>query len=147
MPDITLRLEGSLDQKPSGFDCPVRPGDELSVIFLEDELGLSRFNYVGGHWKKIFRYAIVTQVSVLGGRNIKKNKRKKLVLHLNKYCSFDVLSSGKHSLCHFIFVMQLLPLYKQCKPALALCILSSLSVYSETAYIEFEGDREKFYIQ
>lgn len=46
MPGISLRWEGSLVQEPSGFDCPLGPGDELSLVFqvLEDELGLPRFH-------------------------------------------------------------------------------------------------------
>ncbi|KAH8024908.1 hypothetical protein HPB51_002316 [Rhipicephalus microplus] len=38
--------EGSLVQKPSGFDCPLGSGDELLLVFqvFKDELGLPRFD-------------------------------------------------------------------------------------------------------
>ncbi|KAH7958214.1 hypothetical protein HPB51_027796 [Rhipicephalus microplus] len=48
MPGVTLRWEGFLVQEPSGFNCPLGPGDELLLLFqvLEGELRLPRFEHV-----------------------------------------------------------------------------------------------------
>ncbi|KAH8033125.1 hypothetical protein HPB51_007646 [Rhipicephalus microplus] len=45
MPVVTLRWEGSLVKEPSGFYCPLGPGDELLVVFPVLEGSTHRYDW------------------------------------------------------------------------------------------------------